>query len=323
MAIHSVEAISSELTVGKGLSRTYSTTFQIISDFPAAPETVVTDSRLPQYGEPYVFFDESDIWAFCNEIQHRTDPRKRVKMPEYGPGDMQIHTVVTTHRTQSDESPRGTRSRQESPLDDPPEISGSFTPFRRRTRNDKDRNPIQNSAKVIPEDGVEVDDAWDTLRVAINTPSIDLALRGNARGAVNSEPIWGLAARQVKLMAWNWQILQRGELEYVRNSFEFLISYEEFPTTNVHKGPTDAVGFYHLFHDTGFGYWPGGVDADPLGEYTTIGTIEGDNFEGKLASDGDKLTPQTDDPGWLIYAVEKEVDFNEFGIPNPLPGPFV
>lgn len=317
MAVQEVKLVKSTVSVGKGLSRTYKSIYQVIADYDTAPETIVTDSRIPQYGESYSYFTESDEWAFVSAVDHDYDPTL-IKVPGLASGNMFKHVVTVTHSTSSGEE---YPDRRESPLDDPPVISGSFAPYRIEKRFDKDNNPLQNTAKtpIIP--GVEIDEAHLSLNISYNTPTIDLQFYAQSAGAVNEAAIWGLSARQVKLLGWDWRIERQGELVYVANDWQFLISLEQFPSTNVHSGPSTGVqGWYSAFINEGPKYIDGGVGGGNDPRPFTI-DIDGIVY-GKLASDGDKLASQESDPGYLIFEVEPEVDFSLFGLPDPLPGPF-
>src|SRR5690606_11373931 len=112
--------------------------------------------------------------------------------------------VVVEHTTKG-----GKRCAEENiddPLKIPPVISGSFVAYTRVAEKDKDGNPILNAAKEPFLPAPEVEDHQDTLVYDVNTAIINLALRAQFRGTVNSTPIWGLPARCVRIVQWSYDI---------------------------------------------------------------------------------------------------------------------
>ena len=78
---------------------------------------------------------------------------------------------------------------------------------------------------------------------------------------VNSEPIWGLPRRRVKLKQWNYQVLRAGPtFEYIKHDFSFDISYVKGPqdASKISNGASAGlIGFYHTLPNSGEFYYEG------------------------------------------------------------------
>ncbi len=300
MSIVSVDPISSELSIDANWHRTYTSVYQVITDdVNDGPITVVNASGIPNYGASYQWGNDSDSWAFCQAAHPRLVNVKDTSRQWY---------VTITHstiaRTQQDFN-------RESPLDWRPIISGSFAKFTKAATQDKDGNPITNSVEEPFVPALEMDDSRDSLVIQVNTPSINLALRAQARNKVNSSTIWGLPSRAVKLNQWAWGVRYYGLTPYIENQFEFEINYELWN---------------HKQLDAGFRKLVDAGAADLAEKYRTImDDIDTPRHQPTpLDGNGDILDLTATPAGvYLDFEIYDEFNFLALPVPNPLPGPFV
>lgn len=312
--------ISSALHVDAELHRTYTSVYEVLTDSVSdGPLTAQACSGIPTIGDSYSWGSETDLWAFADD------------------GDCQLREVDKTRKLWRITVRHSTRPRYRStgsdavtargnPLSEPPTIYGSFVTFTRPEDRDKDARAITNSVDELKL--IDIDDNRHLIAIEVNTATISLAQWKQYRVSVNSTPIWGLDARQVKLKEWNWRILYYGTTNwYISHHYEFEISEEPHP-----KGkpafPNDVTyGWNHHFLDMGFRHknpaWTTTLNPDSYWHTNKDAHDQVIHQELPLDGDGNLATPGAS-PVWRVYAVYRELDFRLLpGIPNPLPGPFV
>lgn len=336
MAVGPAEIIMMpSLDWGKDYHRKFQATMQVIADVWHGPLAISTASGIPAYGTPYSLIvdgnqQEYDNWAFCDSISiehvHRINADDGTNTPKN-----RWVLKLTFSSTPSDHNPSKARN---NPLLDPPVSSGSFIGYRRPTHRDKDGNLIRNSAYDLYTPAVEVDDANDTLRISYNTSTIDLAFRAGFRNTVNSDSIWGLPARTVKLRQWGWRVQYAGDFfSYIRHDFEFEISYQPVPTdpNQVCIGSSlanaNTYGFYTVLPNSGHAYFDEGIYTSGTDEENRIenkkrykkvtdGEDMPTNELANLKCNGD-IAPRGTNQYWNIYKVETEKDFRTIpGMPT-------
>jgi len=322
----SAKKLSSVLSIDAKNHRTYTSKHQVIGDYRTGPLSINDWVGVP-YGSFYSWYDDFDLWAFCNSVKIG-DP-VRIANADGRAEELAKWIVTTVHSTVpsgGSNDPQNNISR-DNPIDDPPVISGSFSPFFKPVHRDKDGAQIMNTAKHPYTPPVEDEFDHLTLNISYNTANINLANWAAFRSTVNSTGIWGLEARQVKLKRWGWKIQYAGDqFAFIKHDFEFLISLEATPAVaNVCTGSSyaDKFGWYTVRPNSGMVYYDSGTfDVDHELEFKD----SEDNVittPSPLACDGDRGDPSADQK-WNIFAVEKEQDFTSIpGMPNPLPGPFV
>lgn len=327
--IYRVELLGSGVDLTRGMKREYTTNYQVIAHEDAAPDLVATavdseGNRIPKYGEYYIYKNNPDIWAACYAISATSD---FVKI-KHGDNNAYKWVVTVKHSTDREDAQPNKR---DNPLNDPPVIGGTFQPFNKAIYFDADGNLAANTAGFPITPPIQRTHQNDTLTIRKNTVSISLPQRTTFMNRVNSVPIWGLLARQVKLTAWRYTINRIGDLlDYVTHDYEFVISYEEHPKQNVAIGPTGAIGFYETRPNRGFEYYDGGLPgpaAPPAQKRLRRSTSTDKSLTGagvKLTANGDRAD-ETAAETWLVLKPELEADFRTLpGIPFPvLPGPFV
>jgi hypothetical protein len=294
--------------------RNYVSTYHVCIPHWAGPFSAVQAVGIPAYGSNYTWGADFDLWAFATSYSAGFDPDENcvvsgIKCHKY--------EVIVTHTTTPTDYPSGIL--RDDPITYPPRISGSFANFSVPAYRDKDDAPVVNTATELFDNTPEIEDSHDTLNLEFVTPTINLAQRSDFRNSVNSEPIWGLGIRQVKLISWTYKILWYGATPYVMHNFEFHISQVQHPyacgdgdETAYNLNP--AIGWYTTLPNAGYRELTGGSIVTILDDFDSPLNKPSD-----LDCDGAVSTEQK----WIRYALEKERDFTTIpGMPDPLPGPF-
>lgn len=285
--------------------RVYTSTYQVITnDLDDGPITVLSAQGIPTYGTTYTWGNDFDNWAFCDSANAslvREDETRRV------------WRVTITHSTMP--RVRCADVQRENPLDEPPVLSGSFVQFTKPAEEDKDGKPIVNSVDEPFVPAVEINDSRDSLVIEVNTLSISLPQRAEAKDRVNKDHIWGLEPRTVLLKRWAWQKMTYGVCnEFIRHTYEFEINYDKWNhklfNVGYRKKNPEATG-----EDDKYLTIMDGRDQ-PRHQPTPL-DLDGNVLD--LAA-GDDPVYVKDPDGFEIY---KEYDLRSLpGVPNPLPGPF-
>lgn len=291
----------------------YTVVYQVITDsVNDGPLVAQGASGIPGRGTSYSFGNESDSFSFADTAN--------AKLVSVESSRKLWHVTVTfKHPSLQEQKDESTNGQYANPVDMGWKISGSFATEQvpaRKTWTDK---LIENSAKQpFLNPPLMTDGRVDTLILQKNTPAISLPLRAKLRGCVNLNPIWGLAARQVKLTRWDYQILYYGSgVPYVSNTWEFSIKsqlHPQFQAVALEMGWTDFV------IDRGTRVIRDANAVDPRKKYKPI-LVNDQEVEANLDGQGNLL--DDDKPvEWLEFPIEPPESF-ELYFPNPLPGPFI
>lgn len=343
MDLYAGQPIDVKLKWDEKFHRTYTSRYQVITDRLDGPLIAADSNGIPTYGYPFQWMGGNfDYWAFCKSADVQMEGRIKD-----GTGNERIKWIVTsTHSSVPSDGSNDNQTPRDNPLEDPPVISGTFNSSTTDAYRDKDENEIRNSALGLYNPTPQKDIRVDTLKISYNSANIDLGFRAQYmnEAVVNSDTIWGLQARQAKLVRWDYQVLYAGiNMSYIKNNFEFHISNRETVTDSdlVCRGSDYAglKGWYTVLPNSGEYYYDGGLpELEPGESYTPEQVAELTLAEskfmdgkdqvksgpGKLLCSGDK-SPPGDPQLWNIYAIEKELDFTAIpDMPSPLlPGPFV
>ncbi len=177
--------------------RIYQITHKVRAGTQDGPHIVMLTPGLPIIGSLWIFDNEIDIWAFCR-------PNMRVT-PVIRNEPNQDWLVEQTFSTKPLSRCQDTSI--EDPLLEPQRISGSsvrFTTHPDRTLIDKDGNPVVSSSHE-PLSGLEFDDNNHTVNISQNVASLGLGTIVAMVNTVNDAPLWGFAARKIKLSALSWE----------------------------------------------------------------------------------------------------------------------
>jgi hypothetical protein len=317
MAVGPAQPLKTSGGVDKKFNRTYRATFQVIASQKEGPLAVLNAPGIPGFGNAYYWYNEYDLWTFVDG--GNAEPQEEI-LYDLGNGVEKCRKWVVTITWSTATTERSQTDPRSNPLNEPPVISGSFIGDQELVFRDIDDKPIANTAGEGVPQPPTILSGTDGLSISYNTGSINLRLRSQAMGKVNKTSIWGLDPRQVKLMSWRWSILYAGPLSYIKNDFEFHISYRETPSTAcIGSTLVNKQGWYNIYPNEGFA---------PLELPNDLGTrkVKKDkqdiplNTPVRLNCDGTELDGEMK---WNIFKVEREFDFTTIpGMPAILPGPF-
>lgn len=324
--LNKCQEISTECTIDESMNRTYVKTLHVMTERNRPPifgyGTSSSVQNLDDFGSPYKWFGFTDQWAFSNNYQIK----RKSEITDPSSGDIRtLWTITITY----DSKPTNNQ-KQQSPREDPtteePICRGGFQMFKRGVWRDRKDDPIVNAFGDPYDPPAEIDSALDTVSISVNTKKINLVQRANAIGKVNSNTMWGLEKRRVKLTQWNWQKLWAGKnFPYVKNDFEFEISFVEHPKTYVAKGPKGVKGYYKTLPNSGERYWiePPTGELDPCSEvqYGETNRVERNigkfavndevqSTRGKLEKDGTERKACLPDL-YNVFELEHEFDFSK------------
>lgn len=229
------------------------------------PATALQASGLPQPGDAWLVDGDSDPWAFCK--QNATVTPLVTKEPN------KHFEVEFTYSSKPDL--RHCKDQQvDDPLLQPQKVSGGIIKYQEEATHDRFGAPINNSAhEMIHGPQVEFDTNRPYVRIEQNVPDLQLGLVSSMIDTVNDAPLWGLAARCIKLSSFSWEVKYYGACsKYYTRTFEFDVRYETFDRDVLDEG-TKVLN----------GYWD-----DVSGDWTLIGT------------------PDKDDPRDFIQAVDRQ-----------------
>ena len=290
-------------------TRSYSCTYLVITDVGDGPLTAVQASGIPARGSAYNIGTESDSWSFATRYSAKLasvdNSRKKWMV-----------TVQFQHPSDSQQQDEKADDYAGDPIDTGWKISGSFANEQRAAYKDKDGDLIANSAdEQFLDPPLMRDNAIDTVVLRKNTATINLSDRSAIINKVNDGAFWGMAARQVKLVRWDYEIVWYGANDaYVANTWEFQIKSQLDDDNN-------QVGWTDLVLDEGTRYLLDNTKVKPQERFADI-IVNGKVSREKLDGAGGVLD-NGDPPVFLPFPIEDEVDFTAYNFPDPLPGPFV
>ena len=141
--------------------------------------------------------------------------------------------------------------------------------------------------------------------IEANTAYLSLAFRAAYKDRVNSNSMWGLGPRCIKLAKWDYTLQYYGAcFAYFQNTLELAIDVDGWDKPVLDQGFRKKVG----------------VDDDGNAIYETFVSSKDRgplNHPRMLDGAGDTL-PDGDPPEWLTPEVLEETDFSLLGFPDPL-----
>ena len=244
-------------------------------------------------GNPIEAYFEEDILVYCNGVEaEQTD----VAGDEDG-----INWIVTATYGYID------FTKQENPLDDPPELSWSFASYNRIADRAYDDDgaltvPIVNTAGDPFDPPTEIDDQRPILTVVVNLPYPDGFSPAQAyeyRNAVNADEFFAVPAGYVKALPPVAQRLYHAECGfYWKVTYEFHFNPDGWLRTLLNQGTRQL-------NDAGDGYEPILHSGVPISDPVPL------NEGGQpLAPDGDPIFMD-----FTVYPVKPFVTFFGFGGP--------
>ena len=306
MTASTAKRIKSGIAWTRDWHREYTSIYEVITnDLDDGPITATAATGIPAYGSSYSWGNDVDAWAFA--ISANADIRDEKTTSR-------VWRVTINHSTQP--RLRCADTQRDNPLDEPPILSGSFVQFTKPAEKDRNGDPVTNvnDEPFIP--APEINDSRDSLIIDVNTATIDLSQRAEAKDKVNSGAVWGLGARQVLLKQWSWRVMSYGVCnQFVNHRYEFEINGEKWNTKlhnvgyrRINPAATGAEDKYITIMDA----------RDQPRHLPTPLTLTGAIND--LAGGGTPVYLKNPD-GFELY---EEYDLTSLpGIPNPLLGPFV
>ena len=191
----------------------------------------------------------------------------------------------------------------EDPLDEPPKISGNFSPYSREYTTDRYGNAILNGAfELITGPAVEFDDTKIYVEISMNLASLPLSTYSSYMQHVNNSTMWGLSARKIKLSTVSFERNLYGVCNYyytVRYGFD--INFNTFDRSI----PDNATMFLA----------PGGNPSDPR-DYITVRSKDGQPVRRLLKSAA--IWDGSGSPDFINVEAYDEANLLLLGIPSSL-----
>lgn len=186
------------------------------------PLTALYAPGTPQPGDSWNVDGNVDASCYCL-------PRVKVKRHEAKDGDPHEWYRIDYTFTNKPLPPnvnRCTDTPTDNPLLEPVKKSGGFSKYTEEGLVDRFGKAIMTSSHELfrgPQN--EWDHNRPTVKIKQNVLNLDLGIWSAFIDCVNDRPLWGAAARCVKLSNVSWEILYYGRcIQYVSREFEFEIN---------------------------------------------------------------------------------------------------
>jgi hypothetical protein len=208
--------------------RNYEVTHLVRSDDRNdGPLTVLGTAGVPSIGSVWSFGNDNDSWAFCL-------PTARVTKADDAKWPIPEVWKVT-QKFSTKPIRRCQNSSVDNPLLEPQKVSGSFVKYTTVPFLDKDGDPIVSSSHEFLR--LEFDANRPTVTISQNVGSLELDTFTEMVDTVNNAPLWGLAARKIKLSNASWERNIYGTCNYYyTRTFEFDVSFGTFDRTVLDNG---------------------------------------------------------------------------------------
>ncbi len=209
--------------------RSYDAIWQVRTTDPLDGPMIVSNAAgLPAIGSIWAYGNDNDPWCFCTPEAKVEPVEDRERCCEW------LVSLKFTNKPRK----RCQDTNIDNPLNEPPDISGSFLKYTKEATQDRYGSLILNSAyEPIIGASVERDYNSPTVSIKLNQPAINLSNLALMIDAVNDAPLWGLGARCVKLENVSWARKLYGTCTfYFTISFEFKINYNTFDRKLIDKG---------------------------------------------------------------------------------------
>lgn len=161
--------------------RTYTRVFQVITTPETGSQTVRTGLPVA-IGDVYSYGAEIDSATYCTSIEVACDEKSGKSW------------TATVGYSAIDPS-----IRPQNPLDMQPEVAWGWAQFQRAVFEDRNGDPILNSAKDYFDPPISRDDSRPILGLIRNQATFNQDLADSLRDHVNDAPWWGAAAGKVKI----------------------------------------------------------------------------------------------------------------------------
>lgn len=210
------------------------------TDVNDGPAVILTCPGLPVIGDPWIFGNDNDPWAFCYPTG--------VVRSQLQEGDPTFYWILE-QKFSTKPLKRCQETQIDDPLDEPQKVSGTFVKYTEEARTDlNEKFLITSSLEPLRGPQVEFDANRPTVKIEQNVLDLELPLFTPMVDQVNGATMWGLPARCVKLSNASWERKLYGICHYYyTRTFDFDINFNTFDRvvpdlgTQVLNGVFDAI----------------------------------------------------------------------------------
>lgn len=214
-----------ELEIDEEGHRTYTIVHRVTVDDPGdGPAVISLLDDLPQPGDTWDFDNDVDDWAFCypNMKVKRHEALKEGEPVYYYTVEQKFSTKPLSKCTY--DLPVG------DPLLEPDKYKGSFSKYDIEAQYDRfGVQLLSSSFERIKGESVKFDRNRPGVKIEQNVISLELDLISSMVDTVNDAPLWGLAARCIKLSNISWERKLYGFCNfYFTRELEFEVDYNSW-----------------------------------------------------------------------------------------------
>lgn len=226
MAVIDVRTMSSEGGTDTEGNRTYVVTAQVKTSARGDGSIIVIAGLGLDLTSFYAVGNESDPGAFFTSAY--ATPKSKNK-------SLTTWTVKINYSSKAKDKVNVTQV--DDPLDEPPQISGSFVEYLKIVEEDKDGVVIANTAGDPFDPPILDEDGRPTIVIVKNFAELDLPRLADYYGAVNSDPFFGLSVRTVRFSSLSWSQKYRGSgIPYYPVSMGFEIKKDKWDIKILNRG---------------------------------------------------------------------------------------
>lgn len=206
--------------------RDYNITFLVeTTDHLDGPQAITLASGLPTVGSTWTFGNDFDAGAFCT-------PYVKVQPSGRQASDEPVHYWNASYKFTSRPLKNCESQSYDNPILRPDKVSGSFVERSIKVRKDKDGNAILTTSKEEVE--VEESKSYPTVRIEQYDSVLGLSTFAEMVNGVNTNSLWGLAARTIKLANVAWERNQYGScFNYYTRVLDFEINYNTWDRSDI------------------------------------------------------------------------------------------
>lgn len=271
----------------------------LISD---GPYTVFNTPGLPLTGSVWNFGNDLDPWAYCKPTL-RVTPRKTEEPNRYWDVENTFSTEPLS-RCQDEEIT--------DPLLEPQKVSGTFVKYTQEAQKDRNDEVICSSSfELFSGPQVEFDHNRPSVSIEQNVAVLELEVFAEMVDTVNSAPLWGLAARCIKLsnVTWERKIMASCGYYYTRK-FDFDVDFKTFDRTIRDQG-AKALGDWN----STTGVWVVSGDPTDPRDFDHYKDKRGENCRTFLNGSGAPAA-SIEEAGEIEVEYYSESNFLTLGIPT-------
>lgn len=230
--------------------RTYKLTSLVETDDKNdGPFTVLNCPDLAAWGSPWIFGNDYDPWAYCY-------PTTKVSIYSEKEGDP-VYQWAVEQTFSNKPLKRCQDTKIEDPLLEPQKVSGGWVKRSREATYDRfGQRILSSSFEQLRGNPVEFDENGDTVTIEQNVAILELPVFTFMKDCVNSAPLWGMAARTIKLgkVSWERKILGICGYYYTR-TFEFEVNANTWDRDVPDEGDKVLDGHWEKNATTGDWEW--------------------------------------------------------------------